>query len=393
MSKPASLREQMLAALNCQDAHYPPVSFMLFKGLWSQSQSYLDFIQSQIDLGLNPYVQIPMRQPGIINDHYNLHGLPISYHPGVKVQEWRETQTGEDAPVLVKEYHTPAGILRTEVRQTEDWPYGDHVPLLDDHLVPRSRKFIISNFTDLDALAYLLVEPNETEAKNFVRESQPAIEFARQKDLLLAGGWGVGADLVGWVYGLSNMVYAVYDQPDFIKSLLELIASWNRARMRVILETGLDLYIKRAWYENCDFFTPTTYKEFIAPILKKDIELAHEYGARFGYLITSNVMPLLDQFLELGIDVLIGVDPLEWDLELTKSKLGGKVCMWGGVNGHMTVEQGSSDDVRREVARAYEVLAPGGGFILSPVDNVREYTPRIQENVQVLIDAWRGQRK
>jgi hypothetical protein len=35
-----------------------------------------------------------------------------------------------------------------------------------------------------------------------------------------------------------------------------------------------------------------------------------------------------------------------------------------------------------------EVLAPGGGFILSPVDNVREDTPRAHENVAALIDEW-----
>jgi hypothetical protein len=35
-----------------------------------------------------------------------------------------------------------------------------------------------------------------------------------------------------------------------------------------------------------------------------------------------------------------------------------------------------------------EVLAPGGGFILSPVDNVREFTPRATENVPALIDEW-----
>lgn len=384
-----SLRSDMIAALSCEVVDQVPLSFMLFKGLWAQSRSYLDFIQRQVDLGLNPYVQIPPRPPGILNDHYNLHGLPVNYHPDVNIKEWREDRPGDVTPMLVKEYITPAGVLSTEVKQTPDWPYGGHVPFLDDYLVPRSRKYLLDGITNLDALAYLLVEPDQSEVVAYQRESAPAIEFARQNDLLLAGGWGIGADLIGWVYGLSNMVYAVYDQPDFIKRLLTMIAAWNQARMRVVLSTGVDLYIKRAWYESCDFFTPTTYKEFIAPIVRADIELAHEYGARFGYLITSNVMPLLDQFVDLGVDVLIGVDPFEWDLELTKSKLGGKVCLWGGLNGHMTLERGNPEDVRVEVRKALRVLAPGGGFILSPVDNVREYTPAIQGNIQALIEEWR----
>jgi uroporphyrinogen decarboxylase len=107
-----------------------------------------------------------------------------------------------------------------------------------------------------------------------------------------------------------------------------------------------------------------------------------------GYIITSNCMPLLDVLAESGVDVLIGVDPAAWDLTVAKQTLGGKVCLWGGVNGHLTVEQGSPEEVRAEVRRAMQVLAPGGGFVLSPVDNVRENTPRARENVQALLDEW-----
>jgi uroporphyrinogen decarboxylase len=99
-------------------------------------------------------------------------------------------------------------------------------------------------------------------------------------------------------------------------------------------------------------------------------------------------MALLDMFAEAGVDVLIGVDPEAWDLTVAKEKLAGRVALWGGVNGHLTVEHGTSQEVRAEVRRALEVLSPGGGFILSPVDNVRENTPRARENVQVLIDEW-----
>jgi hypothetical protein len=100
-------------------------------------------------------------------------------------------------------------------------------------------------------------------------------------------------------------------------------------------------------------------------------------------------MPLLDMIAEAGVDVIIGVDPAQWDLAVAKEKLAGKTALWGGVNGHLTVERGSSDEVRDAVRDAMETLASGGGFILSPVDNVRESTPRAMENSRVLIDEWR----
>ncbi len=37
----------------------------------------------------------------------------------------------------------PRATLRTEVRQTEDWRYGNHIPFLDDYLSSRSLKFLV----------------------------------------------------------------------------------------------------------------------------------------------------------------------------------------------------------------------------------------------------------
>ena len=53
------------------------------------------------------------------------------------------------------------------------------------------------------------------------------------------------------------------------------------------------------------------------------------------------------------------------------------------------MEQGSAEEVRTAVREAMRILAPGGGFILSPVDNVRQDTPRARANVRALIDEWR----
>lgn len=390
-----SPRERMLSALNCQVPDHVPCSFMIFGALHQRSASYLDFVERQVEMGLDAFVELPPRPPVVVNDHYNLHGLPVNYDPHVSIEEWVEEDPEERAPVMVKEYRTPAGVLRTEVQQTEDWRWGDHVPFLDDYLVPRSKKFLVTEPADLEPLRYLLVPPTREEIAAFRAQSQPALELAQRYKLLVAGGWGVGADLIGWIHGLEEMILAPYDQPDFVHDLLEVIAVWNRQRMAILLDTdpssgsgpGIDLYIKRAWYESCAFWTPSTFRAFLFPILKADVDLAHERGAKFGYIITSDVMPLLDMLAEAGVDVVIGVDPMTWDMAAAKRKLAGKVCLWGGVNGHLTVEEGTPSRVRAEVREAIEVLGPDG-FVLSPVDNVREDTPQSRANVAALIEEW-----
>ena len=103
-------------------------------------------------------------------------------------------------------------------------------------------------------------------------------------------------------------------------------------------------------------------------------------------------MPMLDMLAEAGIDVLIGLDPVQGkgtQFQAMKKRIGDRVCLWGGVNGFVTMEMGTPDEVRAEVRSALETLAPGGGFILSPVDNVTQNTERVWENIRALIDEWR----
>jgi hypothetical protein len=385
-----SIREKILAAINLEPSDQVPCSFMLFKGLLSESSSYLDFIRKQLELGLEPYAMIPPRPPVLVNDSYNLHGMPVQFHPSVRVKEWIEPRKGESTPIMVKEYHTPAGFLRAEVRQTEDWRWGNHVPIFDDYIPPRTVKYLIEDMEDLEALNYLLAPPTSAEIDALRKESEPVIQFARKHDLPVLGGWGVGADMIGWIYGLENMVYAVIDQPELIRNMLQMISEWNQARMRSLMEIGVDIYIKRAWYETCNFWSPKTFEKFLLPILREETDLAHQYGVKFGYVSTDKVPPLFPLLVDSDIDVLIGIDPHTFDLPQVKSALGGKVCLWGGVNGHLTVEMGTEKETRHEVKQAMDILSPGGGFILSPVDNVREYTERSARNVRAIIDEWRN---
>jgi hypothetical protein len=90
------------------------------------------------------------------------------------------------------------------------------------------------------------------------------------------------------------------------------------------------------------------------------------------------------------VDILWGVDPVQdrtADLPFFKRKAAGKLCLLGGVNAQVTLVESTEEDIRAEVRRACEILGPGGGFILSPIDNIYEYTPKA--HLEALIAEWR----
>jgi hypothetical protein len=394
-----SSRERMLAAINCQVPDYVPCSFMIFRALQNRCRDQAEFVENQLELGLDACVELPAhpaRDYRAKSEHPDLHGLPVRFDPAVEVRDWREDLPGEPYPVIHRQYRTPVGTLRTCVNKTEDWVQGDRVPLFDDYVVPRARERLVKGAQDLPALRYLLTPPSDADVAAFRQSSRAAKEVAARHDLLVAGIWGSLFDTACWLCGMQELVLMAIDTPEVLEELLRVIGEWNRRRMEVILDEGVDLFIRRAWYETVDFLSPALYRRFILPHLKADVQLAHQAGARLACITTSAYTPLLDLYLESGMDALIGPDPVQdarADFALTKRKLAGRICIWGGVNTFVTIERGKPEAVRAAVQEAVRVLAPGGGFILSPVDNVREDNAHTWANVRELVSAWRACRR
>ena len=384
-------RQRLLRALALQETDHVPCCFMSFTALRKRhDENMFELAKAERAMGLDSMLFIPVAPRPERPDHPDLRGLPIRFHPDVETKEWREKVEG-DFDILHKEYDTPGGRLTTSVRLSEDWPYGNHIPFIGDYQVPRAIKQLITEPKELDALLHFLTPPQESDIARFMKEAQEARAFAEEHGVLLAGGWGVGMDMANWLCGMENLMMSTMQQPSFVADLLEMIHVWNMQRMEVILSAPVDLYIRRAWYEGCDFVTPGFYREAILPRLKAEVDLAHEHGARFGYICSSGTKPMHDFHLEAGIDVLIGVDPVQdtrMDLALLKERVGDRMCLWGGVSGAVTVEMGTEEEVRLAVRQAVETLGPAG-FILSPVDNITVDAPKTWHNIAVFVEEWR----
>ncbi len=402
-------RERMLRALACRPVDHVPCCFMLLHVLDEWCPNERDLITLQLEWGLDPLVVLPswslagppdpLDLRGYQLDsawkvNQTLRGLSVRPHPDVRTREWVDRSEGLRYPVLHREYLTPAGALRVAANQTADWPYGDRMLFVDDFTIARARKNMIATTDDLRALQYLLQPPDREAVARYRDASCDNRRMAAEQGLLLVYQWGVLADMAAWLCGLQELVFLAVDQPDLVAELLDMIARWNLARMRVVLDEGVDLWVRRGWYEGCDFWSPTLYRRFILPHLMREVATAHERGVKFGYILTAGAMPLLDMILDAGVDVLIGVDPVQGnvDLRAVKEKAKGKLCLWGGVNGPLTVEAGPADQIRRAVREALELLSPCGGFILSPVDGVYGTGDQTRRNVRVFVDAWKDWR-
>ncbi|MBM4032745.1 MAG: hypothetical protein FJ291_13280 [Planctomycetes bacterium] len=394
MPEAMSSRERMLRAIEGRTADYVPLSFMIFSACEQRCAGPLDFFLRQKDMGLDPVVELWHMNADEVKDCGDAPGPPVVLGPDVKVRQWREVLTGERYPLLHKEYETPHGTLSCTVQQTDDWPFGDHVPFLDDYIEARATKALVTSSDDLPALRFLLAPPKLHELSRTRQLWATGVRFAQQHELLSAAGWCVGADALAWLCGLQESVLMAVDSPELLDAILDEVSDWNRWRMEVMLDAKPDLFVRRGWYEGTDFWSPTLYRRFLLPRLAAEAKMAHQAGAKFGYILTSGTMPLLGMIIEAGVDVLIGVDPIQGkgtDMAEMKRLAAGRLALWGGVNGFITVERGTPQGIREAVKLALDSLGPDG-FILSPVDNIRDTSEEVWRNTLALIEAWREMR-
>ncbi len=296
----------------------------------------------------------------------------------------------EGARILEKSYETPAGELRTSARVTEDWPHGRDIPLFSDFNVSRAREFLVKGRQDLPRLKHLLAEPKAEEYRRFKEEAADLRAAARRLGVVLEGGRTVLGDSLVWLMGIERLIYGSFDDPDFIEETLDAICSWEQRRLAMLIDEGVELVFHSAWYEMTDFWTPKVWRSMLLPRLKKLLGMCREAGVPFAYIITKSYDSLSRELLGLGADCLYGADPLQGkaDLAFLEDTYQGKVCLWGGLNASMTLGRGTAEEIRAAVDEAIRLLAPGGGFVLFPVDNIMA-AANPWERTRVLLDRWR----
>lgn len=383
-------RRRMLNAVGCKPVDHVP----LYLRLWSMGggEDNIPFAwrdqvaraEALLRLGVDDTLLL---QPPL--------GYPEEYDAGqsqgvlgVTVEKIELLEVGLQ-PWLKKIYHTAAGDLTQTVKLSEDWPHGDDIPLFSDFNIPRYMKPPVQSTADVPVLRHLLAGPTPAQLSEFHARARALRAEAGRLGVALDGGWTALGDAVVWLCGMENVLYWQMDQPALLEAVLDVLLEWELARVDLLLDEGIDMLVHSAWYEGADFWSPKNFRRLLRPRLQQLIDRAHRRGVPFRYIITKGWKPLRADLLEMGVDCIMGVDPVQdrLGLEEVKQALGGKLCLMGGMNAAVTLSLWSEAEIRRAVDDALQTLAPGGGFILFPVDNVFCELP--WSKVEVVIDQWK----
>ncbi len=105
------------------------------------------------------------------------------------------------------------------------------------------------------------------------------------------------------------------------------------------------------------------FDQFIAPRLKKLIDLAHRFGIKFMLHSCGDVTPCIPRFIELGVDILdpIQVSAVNMDLFEIHKKYGGKICLHGGMDTQQFLPKASPEQVREKIRETIDYFTTNRG--------------------------------
>jgi len=194
--------------------------------------------------------------------------------------------------------------------------------------------------------------------------------------------------------GMETFLMNMVTDRDFARALLEKIADYCKQLMGPFLEQlgnnvdiikiGDDLGTQESL-----MISPRMYRQILKPVHADFISFIKERtNARVMFHSDGDVAPLIDDFIEMGVDIL---NPIQTsagtmsDLQGLKKRYGNNIVFCGGVDSHRILPHGSVAEVREEVRRVIEALGPGGGCMIGAVHTVMNDVP--PENVLAMVDA------
>jgi len=193
--------------------------------------------------------------------------------------------------------------------------------------------------------------------------------------------------------GRVQFLMDLIDNPEFVQRIMQKVTQIIKHLTEIYLDIAGDV-IDLMEIPGDDYggtnnllISPQAFNRYIKPNLYEIVQLVKSYRKDIAVVFHSDgaVAPLLESFIELGIDVFHPLEPLPAnDHDAIKATFGDRLTFLGAIDIKKAMP-GSVDDVEAEVRRRIHSLGKGGGYIIAPANHLQHDVPA--ENIVALYQA------
>lgn len=375
-------RERLIAAARGEETDIVPVSprmgYPLIKKFGSASLDAHMKFQQEYDYDITYITTSGL--PNIIDSI----GDRGSYSLTDASLEVKTFNDGE-LQVIERSFHTPAGILR-DVKKVA--PSGREYGLNPNpiHIEP-----LIKDRSDLLKLPYITPDPRKFCDIDAVKKLEHTLGDRGIIQVMIRGPLDhQAAD----ARGMENFMIDYHEDREFFNEIIGFFMKHILEETKICLENGIENIFGSWYYTSLSAgWSPEIFKEVFFPLMKKHVDLVHEYNGIYDLYDDGKMMKVLELYKDTGTDILETLTPPpvgDFDLRKAKALIGDKVCLKGYVDLIYVVKEGDEALIRDTIFEALDIASPGGRFILGNSDSFREKTP--WENIEAYFKYARMRR-
>ena len=144
--------------------------------------------------------------------------------------------------------------------------------------------------------------------------------------------------------------------------------------------------------QTSQLISPRMFRKIFKPRLQTLFARIHQLApnAKLFFHSDGSIRPILPDLIEIGIDILnpIHITAMGMEPSALKRDFGQDVVFWGGgVETQSVLPFGTPSEVKDNVHRNIEALAPGGGYVFNTIHNIQADVP--PQNIVAMVEALR----
>jgi uroporphyrinogen decarboxylase len=199
---------------------------------------------------------------------------------------------------------------------------------------------------------------------------------------------------IGWfMRGMGNFLTDLLLNEKLACELMDRVLDYLLQRMEHILSAASGTMTMfeindDVGSQNGLLISPTLWRKFIKPRLKRQVDLCKRYGVKVQYHSCGSVATILPDLIEIGIDVLNPVQSLAQGMDpfVLKREYGKYITFHGCVDEQYLLPYGTPAEIRDYVKRLIDEVGKDGGLIVAPCHALQIDTPT--ENVVALYETF-----
>lgn len=171
------------------------------------------------------------------------------------------------------------------------------------------------------------------------------------------------------IRGMENALTDFYFYPEEVHRLYQKLTDFYiRIMERFREECGADGIFTSddIGTQTGPFFSLEIFRTFFKPYYKQIIDKAHELGMHFWLHTCGNIELFMEDFIEIGLDVIHPIQKYTMDEKQIVRKYGGRICFLAGFDVQNIIPYGTPEDVRAEVRFLIDTFSrPDGRFMIT----------------------------